>query len=91
VNWVVLDAAARSPGPIIRRWAFRGTCSRNWSAAARTCRTVAAGDLYRHRFADLIGTDHIFDTLRSARAICGQRVHAVPVPDPKKQRRSDTA
>jgi sulfate permease, SulP family len=40
-------------------------------------------DLHRHRLSDVIGADHIFDTLHEAlAAISGQRVHAVPVSKP---------
>lgn len=40
-------------------------------------------DLHRHRLIDVIGADHIFDTLHEAlEAIRGQRVHAVPISNP---------
>ena len=40
-------------------------------------------DLLRHRLGDVIGADHIFDTLREAlAAIRGQRVHVVPATNP---------
>ena len=40
-------------------------------------------DLHRHRLSDVIGTDHIFDTLREAlAAISGQRVHVVRASNP---------
>ena len=38
-------------------------------------------DLQRHRLIDVVGADHIFDTLREAlAAIGGQRVHLVVPP-----------
>ena len=40
-------------------------------------------DLRRHRLSDVIGADHIFDTLREALAArAGQRVHAAPAASP---------
>lgn len=40
-------------------------------------------DLRRHRLSDVIGTDHIFDTLREAlAAISGHRVHVVAATNP---------
>jgi MFS superfamily sulfate permease-like transporter len=40
-------------------------------------------DLHRHRLSDVIGADHIFDSLHEAlAAIRGQRVHAMPSSNP---------
>lgn len=44
-------------------------------------------DLRRHRLFDIIGGDHIFDTLREAMAaISGPRLHAAPAPEPVQAR-----
>ncbi len=41
-------------------------------------------DLHRHRLIDVIGADHIFDTLREAlAAISGHRVHVLPAINPE--------
>jgi hypothetical protein len=45
------------------------------------CDASLQADLRRHRLSDVIGEDHIFDTLREALiAIREQRLHAVSIP-----------
>jgi len=87
VNWLVLDAGAITSidysAARVLRDLQRELIRRRITLVLVHAEASLLADLYRHRLGDVIGTDHIFDTLREAlAAIRGQRVHAVSVPDP---------
>jgi MFS superfamily sulfate permease-like transporter len=87
VNWLVLDAGAITSidysAARVLRDLQRELIRRRITLMLVHAEASLMADLYRHRLGDVIGTDHIFDTLREAlAAIRGQRAHAVSVPDP---------
>ena len=80
---------ARSPASITRPHAYCETYSSDLirrSIALVLVHTESSlrADLHRHRLIEVIGADHIFDTLREAlAAISGHRVHVLPAINPE--------
>ncbi len=87
VNWLVIDAgaitsvdysAARVLRDLQQELARRGT-----ALLLVHAESSLRADLQRHRLIEVIGADHIFDTLRETlAAISEQRVHPVPGSNP---------
>ena len=82
VNWLVVDAGAitnvdYSAARVLRT--LQDDLTRDGVVLVLVhAQSSLRADLDRHRLTDIIGADHVFDTLREAlAAIRGQRVHAM--------------
>jgi MFS superfamily sulfate permease-like transporter len=85
VNWLVVDAGAITSIDYSAARVLRDLHQDLMSGgvAMVLVHTVASlrADLERHRLMEVIGADHIFDTLREGlAAIRGERLHALPAP-----------
>jgi sulfate permease, SulP family len=86
VNWLVVDAGAITSvdysAARVLRDLQRDLVSHGIALVLVHTQSSLRSDLHRHRLNDVIGTDHIFDTLREAlAAISEHRVH--PTTSPK--------
>ena len=87
VKWLVVDAGAitsvdYSAARVLRELQ-QDLIGRGIALVLVHTESSLRADLHRHRLSDVIGADHIFDTLREAlAAIGGHRVHAVPISNP---------
>jgi sulfate permease, SulP family len=82
VNWLVVDAGAITSvdysAARVLRDLQQDLVRRDIALVLVHPESSLRADLHRHRLSDVIGTDHIFDTLHEAlAAINGQRIHAV--------------
>ena len=83
VKWLVLDAGAITSvdysAARVLHDLQQDLISRSIALVLVHTESSLRADLKRHRLSDIIGADHIFDTLREAlAAIDGQRVHPAP-------------
>jgi SulP family sulfate permease len=83
VKWLVLDAGAITSvdysAARVLHDLHEDLASRSIALVLVHTESSLRADLQRHRLSDIIGADHIFDTLREALAtIDGQRVHPAP-------------
>jgi high affinity sulfate transporter 1 len=84
VKWLVVDAGAITSvdysAARVLRDLQKDLVGRGIALVLVHTESSLRADLHRHRLSDVIGADHIFDTLHEAlEAIRGQRVHAVPI------------
>ena len=87
VNWLVVDAGAITrvdySAARVMRDLQQDLIHRGIALVLVHTESSLRADLHRHRLSDVIGADHIFDSLHEAlAAIRGQRVHAVPAFNP---------
>jgi len=87
VKWLVVDAGAITSvdysAAIVLRDLQKDLVGRGIALVPVHTESSLRADLHRHHLSDVIGVDHIFDTLHEAvEAIRGQRVHAVPISYP---------
>jgi sulfate permease, SulP family len=87
VKWLVVDAGAITSvdysAARVLRDLQQDLVGRGIALVLVHTESSLRADLHRHRLSDVIGADHIFDTLHEAlEAIRGQRVHAVPISNP---------
>jgi sulfate permease, SulP family len=87
VKWLVVDAGAITSvdysAARVLRDLQKDLVGRGIALVLVHTESSLRADLHRHRLSDVIGADHIFDTLHEAlEAIHGQRVHAVPISNP---------
>jgi sulfate permease, SulP family len=87
VKWLVVDAGAITSvdysAARVLRDLQKDLVGRGIALVLVHTESSLRADLHRHRLSDVIGADHIFDTLHEAlEAIRGQRVHAVPISNP---------
>jgi sulfate permease, SulP family len=87
VNWLVVDAGAITSvdysAARVLRDLQRDLIRRSIALVLVHMESSLRADLHRHRLSDLIGADHIFDTLHEAlAAIHGHRIRAVPASAP---------
>jgi high affinity sulfate transporter 1 len=87
VNWLVVDAGAITSvdysAAHVLRDLQQDLVRRSIALVLVHTESSLRADLHRHRLNDLIGADHVFDTLHEAlAAISGQRVHTVPASNP---------
>jgi sulfate permease, SulP family len=87
VKWLVVDAGAITSvdysAARVLRDLQKDLVDRGIALVLVHTESSLRADLHRHRLSDVIGVDHIFDTLHEAlEAIRGQRVHAVPISNP---------
>jgi SulP family sulfate permease len=87
VKWLVVDAGAITSvdysAARVLRDLQKDLVGRGIALVLVHTESSLRADLHRHRLSDVIGADHIFDTLHEAlEAIHGQRVHAVPIFNP---------
>jgi sulfate permease, SulP family len=87
VKWLVVDAGAITSvdysAARVLRDLQQDLVGRGIALVLVHTESSLRADLYRHRLSDVIGADHIFDSLHEAlEAIRGQRVHAVPISNP---------
>ncbi len=92
VKWLILDAgaitsidysASRVLADLQQELVSHGT-----SLVLVHAEASLLSDLQRHRLSEIIGTDHIFETLREAlAAINGHLLSAIPTPEPAEARR----
>ena len=85
VNWLVVDAGAITSvdysAARVLRDLQQDLVGRSISLVLVHAEASLRADLQRHRLTDVIGTDHIFDTLREALTeIGGQRIHPIVLP-----------
>ena len=87
VKWLVVDAGAITSvdysAARVLRDLQKDLVGRGIALVLVHTESSLRADLHRHRLSDVIGADHIFETLHEAlEAIRGQRVHAVPISNP---------
>jgi SulP family sulfate permease len=87
VNWLVVDAGAITSvdysAARVLRDLQQDLIRRGVALVLVHTESSLRADLHRHRLSEIIGADHIFDTLREAlAAIGGQRVHPMPASNP---------
>jgi MFS superfamily sulfate permease-like transporter len=87
VNWLVVDAGAITSvdysAARVLRDLQEDLVRRSIALVLVHTESSLWADLYRHRLNEVIGADHVFDTLHEAlAAISGQRVHTVPASNP---------
>ena len=87
VKWLVVDAGAITSvdysAARVLRDLQKDLVGRGIALVLVHTESSLRADLHRHRLSDVIGADHVFDTLHEAlEAIRGQRVHAVPISNP---------
>ena len=87
VKWLVVDAGAITSvdysAARVLRDLQQDLVDRGIALVLVHTESSLRADLQRHRLSDVIGANHIFDTLHEAlEAIRGQRVHAAPISNP---------
>jgi SulP family sulfate permease len=93
VRWLILDAGAITSIDYSAAHVLadlqQELIRRGISLVMVHAETSLLSDLKRHRLSDIIGADHIFDTLREAlAAINGHLLRAMPTPKPAEEQRN---